>query len=37
MSRDQAERMTTFIADFGIRTILELGLKHGVSTASGQS
>jgi hypothetical protein len=37
MSHDQAERMTTFIADHGIRTILELGLKHGVSAASGQS
>jgi hypothetical protein len=32
MSRDQAERMTTFIADHGIRTLLELGFKHGVST-----
>lgn len=32
MSRDQADRMATFIADHRIRTILELGFKHGVST-----
>jgi hypothetical protein len=35
MSRDQAGRMMTFIAGHGIRTILELGFKHGVSIASG--
>ncbi len=32
MSRSQADRMTAFISEHGIKDILELGFKHGVST-----
>jgi predicted O-methyltransferase YrrM len=33
MTRDQAEQVSRFILENGVRDILELGFRHGVSTA----